>query len=234
MPLEQNQIIQKIEKIIDRYNLWKDDPTSADPWEIHTLLLETIWQLSPENSTFRRNAKHIVDRPLDHYHSYSLRSTFCDKDKLFEDIDDLFSVLSGLKTAYEDNLLISVKQRIHADIFKDFIEIADNFLQESEKLKCPAAVMLGSVLESHIKKLCENNDIETTYMKAEKIKSRHFHDMNVDLTKKGIFNNLIQRQNDFWYGIRSEAAHGKEENYSKQQVEDMLSGIRRLIIDYPA
>jgi len=234
MPLEQTELIQKIEKTIDRYNLWKDDPSSADAWEIQTLILETIWQFAPENSSFRRNAKYIVERTLAQYNRPSSLVGFNDRDKLYEDIDDLFGVLSALNTAYLDNLLISVQQRIHADIFEDFIEIAENFLQESEKLKCPAAVMLGSVLESHIRKLCENNGIDTKIIKGDKEKFRHLHDMNVDLVKKGVYNSLFQGQIDVWYKIRSEAAHGNDIAYSKQQVIEMLSGIRRFIIEYPA
>jgi hypothetical protein len=233
MPLEQTQLIQKIENVIDRYNLWKDDTTSADAWEIHTLILETIWQFAPENSSFKRNAKYIVERTLDQYRPNSF-SSFSDRQKLYDDIEDLFGVLSALETAYTDNLLISVQQRIHADIFEDFIEIADNFLQESEKLKCPAAVMLGSVLESHIRKLCEKNGINTRIIKGENEKFRHLHDMNVDLVKKGVYNTLQHGQIDVWYKIRSEAAHGNDNAYSKQQVDDMLAGIRRFINDYPA
>ncbi|MGA2912836.1 MAG: hypothetical protein ABSE07_04920 [Methanoregula sp.] len=129
MTLEKNDVIQTIEKTIDKYRSWngEDSVVRGNPWEIHTLLIETIWQCSPENSSFRRNAKHIVERTLDQYRQYSFHMAFSDKDKLYEDIEDLFAILTALKTAYNDNLLISVQQRIHADIFEDFIEIADNF-----------------------------------------------------------------------------------------------------------
>lgn len=237
MTLEKSEIIQTINNTIEKYKDWENSVSiikRSNPWEIHTLLIETIWQCSPENSSFRRNAKYVVDRSLDQYYNYNFQHGFCDKDKLFEDIEDLFAILSALKKAYDDNLLSSVQQRIHADIFEDFIEIAENFLQESEKLKCPAAVMLGSILESHIRKLCEKNGIVTSILKGEKEKFRHLHDMNVDLVKKGVYNTLNQKQIDFWYGIRSEAAHGNDNGYSKQQVDEMLSGIRRFISDYPA
>ena|SRR5208337_4934522 len=233
MTLEKKDVIQTIEKTINRYMEWRDDPTSSSAWEIHTLLVETIWQCAPDNSSFRRNAKYIIDRSLNQYRPDTFRG-FSDEEKLYEDVEALLSVLSALKIAYVDNLLISVQQRIHADIFEDFIEIADNFLQESEKLKCPAAVMLGSVLETHIRKLCENNGVQTTIIKGENEKFRHLHDMNVDLVKKGVYNNLQQGQIDVWYKIRSEAAHGNDAAYSKQQVVEMLSGIRRFISEYPA
>ncbi|MGA2912835.1 MAG: hypothetical protein ABSE07_04915 [Methanoregula sp.] len=94
--------------------------------------------------------------------------------------------------------------------------------------------MLGSVLESHIRKLCEKNGIKTTALKGNKEKFRHLHDMNVDLMKIGVYNTLNQKQIDFWYGIRSEAAHGNDTAYSKQQVDEMLVGIRRFISEYSA
>ncbi|MFA6333772.1 MAG: hypothetical protein WCX22_12540 [Methanoregula sp.] len=233
MTLEKKDVIKTIEKTISRYAEWRNDPTSSGAWGIHTLLVETIWQCAPDNSSFRRNAKYIIDRPLTQYSPAAFLS-FSDEKKLFEDIEALLSVLSALKNAYEDNLLINVQQRIHADIFEDFIEIADKFLQESEKLKCPAAVMLGSVLETHIRKLCENNGIKTTIIKGENEKFRHLHDMNAELVKKGVYNTLQHGQIDVWYKIRSEAAHGNDTAYSKQQVVEMLSGIRRFIGEYPA
>jgi hypothetical protein len=236
MTLEKSEIIQTIEKTIKKYQTWdkQDSFKKGNAWEIHTLLIETIWQCSPENSSFRRNAKHVVERTLDQYFHFSLRSTFNDDNKLDKDVEDLFAILLALKNAYEDNLLISIEQRIHADVFKDFIEIADRFLEESEKLKLPAAVMLGSVLESHIRKLCEKNGIKLTITKGENEKFRHLHDMNVDLMRKGIYNSLLQGQIDIWYKIRSEAAHGNDTAYTKQQVVEMLSGIRRFINEYPA
>ncbi|WP_292371058.1 hypothetical protein [Methanoregula sp. UBA64] len=233
MTLEKKDVIQTVEKTINRYMEWRDDPTSSSAWEIHTLLVETIWQCAPENSTFRRNAKYIIDRPLNQYTPDAFRG-FCDDDKLYEDVTALFSVLSALKKAYDDNLLINVQQRIHADIFEDFIEIAENFLQESEKLKCPAAVMLGSILEAHIRKLCQNHGINTNYKKGDLEKFRKASEMNIDLVKKGVYTSVIQKQIDYWLGIRNEAAHGHEDKYTKQQVEDMIIGVRRFIGEYPA
>lgn len=233
MTLEKSEVIQTIENTITRFTTWKKNTSGSNAWEIHTLLIETIWQCAPYNSSFRRNAEYIVKRTLDQYRPNSFRS-YSDEEKLYDDVEDLFAVLSALKTAYEDNLLISVQQRIHADIFEDFIEISENFLQESEKLKCPAAVMLGSVLESHLRKLCKNNEIETTLKKGEREKFRSASDMNTDLVKKGVYNTLLQKQIDYWLGIRNEAAHGHEDKYTKQQVDGMLSGVRRFISEYPA
>lgn len=232
MSIERREIIRAIDATINQYLTWKKNPPEVDSesWVIHTLLIETIFQFSPDNSSFKRNARYIVERAQDQYNPMWIT----DSQKMNRDIDDLYGVLSALKSAYNDNLLISVKQRIHADIFEDFIEIAENFLHESEKLKCPAAVMLGSVLESHIRKLCQKNGIDTTIIKGEKEKFRHLHDMNVDLVKNGVYNTLNQGQIDVWYKIRSEAAHGNDTAYTKQQVVEMLSGIRRFINDYPA
>nr|WP_321350494.1 hypothetical protein [uncultured Methanoregula sp.] len=232
MSIEKREIIQTIDATINQYLIWKKNPPEEDSesWVIHTLLIETIFQFSPDNSSFKRNARYIVERTQENYNSLWITES----QKMHRDIADLYGVLSALKSAYEQNLLMNMQQRIHADIFENFIEIAENFLQESEKLKCPAAVMLGSVLESHVRKLCEKNGVVTTIIKENKEKFRHLHDMNVDLVKKGVYNSLLQGQIDIWYKIRSEAAHGNDTAYSKQQVFEMLSGIRRFISEYPA
>lgn len=233
MTPSKKEVIQTIEKTIDKYLNWKQNESGSNGWEIHTLLIETIWQCSRENSSFRRNAKYIIDRSLDQYNRFLPSHQLTDKDKLYEDIYDLYGVLLSLKTAYENDLLINIQQRIHADIFEDFIEIAENFLQESEKLKCPAAVMLGSVLESHMRKLCGNNGIEITFKKGEREKFKRASELNIDLAKKDIYSNSIKKQIEYWIEIRNAAAHGGEDKYSKNQVDDMLSGIRRFIIEYP-
>jgi hypothetical protein len=43
MTLEKNDVIQTIEKTIDKYKSWegKDSVVRGNPWEIHTLLIET-------------------------------------------------------------------------------------------------------------------------------------------------------------------------------------------------
>jgi len=70
--------------------------------------------------------------------------------------------------------------------------------------------------------------------KEEKERNRNIHDLNSDLAKKGIYNNLKKKQIEFWTGVRNEAAHGHEDKYNSQQVEEMLNGVRQFIIDFPA
>jgi hypothetical protein len=56
--------------------------------------------------------------------------------------------------------LQSISELIHADIFADFLEMADYLLEQG--YKDPAAVITGSVLEEHLRKLCDKNGIDTT------------------------------------------------------------------------
>ena len=66
-------------------------------------------------------------------------------------------MLQALRTDYECGYLQSVVELVHADVFADFIEMADYLLQQH--YKDPAAVVAGSVLEAHLRKLCDKNTI---------------------------------------------------------------------------
>jgi len=123
---EKTKIILAIDNIISQYNEWKNGNfEDGMTWRIQSLLLQTILRYSPEHSSFIINAKYIVERKHDQYENIR---EITDSEKLLRDIDSLFGVLLARKTAYENDILISIQQRIHADIFEDFIEIAESFL----------------------------------------------------------------------------------------------------------
>ena len=54
--------------------------------------------------------------------------------------------------------------------------------------------------------------------------------MNVDLTKRGIYNSLIQKRITALAGIRNSAAHGKTEEFNKDDVKSMINEIERFVV----
>lgn len=50
---------------------------------------------------------------------------------------------------------------ITAEVFSDILEMAEHLLKE--KYKDPAAIVIGTALEFHLKNLCRSNDIDTVY-----------------------------------------------------------------------
>jgi hypothetical protein len=97
--------------------------------------------------------------------------------------------------------------------------------------KDPAAVVTGSVLESHLHKLCDKNSIpvvnpDGSPKKADKL--------NAELTAGGAYNLLDQKSVTAWLDLRNKAAHGKYAEYTKDQVALMLENVRNFISRIPA
>ncbi|MFM9952185.1 MAG: hypothetical protein ACKV1O_29915 [Saprospiraceae bacterium] len=122
---------------------------------------------------------------------------------------------------------------ISAEIFGNFLEMAEYLL--SEGYKDPSAVIIGSTLESHLRDLCNNNEIPITKVdnsgKSQPIKANQ---MNIELTKSGVYSSLENKSVLAWLDLRNKAAHGQYSEYGKDQVITMLTGVRDFIIRNPA
>ncbi len=68
-------------------------------------------------------------------------------------------ILTAAKQEIEGGWLFTVKGIVSAEIFSDFLEMAEHLLESH--YKDPAAVMIGSVLEEHLRQLCIKNSIES-------------------------------------------------------------------------
>ena len=72
------------------------------------------------------------------------------------DMEEGRGILKSIKKEIDNGWLISLKGLVSAEIFSDFLEMADYLLKEN--FKDPAAVMIGSVLEEHLRQLCINHN----------------------------------------------------------------------------
>jgi hypothetical protein len=69
----------------------------------------------------------------------------------------LAGVLRGLRADVGAGYTRTLEELVHADLFSDFLEMADE-LQRSG-YKDAAAVIAGSTLEEHLRKLAEKNGV---------------------------------------------------------------------------
>ncbi len=140
----------------------------------------------------------------------------------------LAGIIRALRDDYEAGYMRSIEELIRADVFADFLEMADEL--HAKNYKDSAAVIAGSVLEEHLRKLAVANGvaIETggKPMKADTI--------NGDLVKAAVYNKLVQKQVTAWLGIRNSAAHGKYEEYDHAQVEGLIRDVRDFMVRHPA
>ena len=126
----------------------------------------------------------------------------------------------ALKDDYEKGLLSSIKYLIEANVFDTELEQAKELLLN--KYKLAAAVIAGVVLETALRSLCDKMKIP--HGKLDK--------MNADLAKAGTYNSLKQKKITALANIRNSAAHGKDSEFSHQDVEDMIRDIENFLSDY--
>ena len=137
-------------------------------------------------------------------------------------------ILSAARVELEGGWLSTTKGLISAEIFSDFLEMAQHLLDEG--YKDPAAVMAGSVLEEHLRQLCQKHSIPTEITKQGRPQPKKADALNADLAKKEVYNKLDQKNVTAWLDLRNKAAHGKYEEYTKEQVSLMLQSLSDFMV----
>jgi hypothetical protein len=137
------------------------------------------------------------------------------------------AILLSIQNEIEGGWVFSVKKLVSAEIFSDFLEMAEHLLDQS--YKDPAAVMIGSVLEENLRQLCSTNDIETELEKGDSFTPKKADRLNSDLAKAEIYTKLDQKAVTMWLDLRNKAAHGKYEEYTEEQVKLMLQGVTEFL-----
>jgi len=215
-------IIDQIKSALKKYSEYRkksahdnlNDLQRSDIIEIITILTSTIERLSPPKSTYIMNLSDI--------HAHVGRTSY-------KCILPLIGILRALKSDYEAGYIHSVYELIHADIFSDFLEMADYLLNEG--YKDPAAVLAGGVLEEHLRKLCKKNNIDIMKSKDEYKKAET---LNAELYKEEVYTRLDNKNVTAWLDLRNDAAHGHYNKYTKNDVNLMLQGIKGFISKLPA
>ncbi|WPR70492.1 hypothetical protein SLW70_11125 [Flavobacterium sp. NG2] len=143
-------------------------------------------------------------------------------------LTSIIGIVQALKDDLKSGYIESLTELVHAEIFSDFIEMADHLVATG--YKDPAAVIAGSTLESHLKKIAVKNGlpIETNGRptRAEQI--------NQDLGKQQIYSLIDQKSITAWLDLRNKAAHGNYNEYNIDQVKLLISGIQNFIMRNPA
>ena len=140
-------------------------------------------------------------------------------------------ILSVAREELAGGWLTTTKGLISAEIFSDFLEMAQHLLDEG--YKDPAAVMAGSVLEEHLRQLCQKHGIPTEATKQGRPHPKKADALNADLAKKKVYNQLDQKQVTTWLDLRNKAAHGKYQEYTKEQVSLMLQSLSDFMVRIP-
>lgn len=172
---------------------------------------------------FRSASLSFIDRVYGSAHPHFNEFTKGTEKSRAGDAERGVAILEAIRSEIAGGWLFTVKGLITAELFSDFLEMADH-LQESG-YKDPAAVMIGSVLEEHLRQLCVKHTIETAEEKDGKLVPKKADRLNADLAKASVYTKLDQKQITAWLDLRNNAAHGKYDEYTGDQVSQFLSGV---------
>lgn len=141
----------------------------------------------------------------------------------------IVGTITALKSDLQNDYLKSFSDIVQSEVFSDYLEMAEHLLNEG--YKDPAAVLVGSTLEVHLRELCISHgvDIEEKNNKGVLVPKKADL-MNSDLTKANVYSTAYQKQIIAWLGIRNSAAHGKYSEYTSAEISLMLQGIRQFIL----
>ncbi len=191
-----------------------DVPIPAEETKVYTRLQAAIMDLAPKGSAYWEKYEAVQNRKGD-------------DDILL--MEDYTGIAMALREDYSNGYLSSLKSLIRADLFSDYLDMAEYLLKDG--YKDPAAVIIGSSLETHLRKLCEKVSVDTTSPKSRFKKADL---INADLVKAGAYGKSEQKSVTAWLSLRNDAAHGHYDEYDKTKVELVLMAVRDFINRYPA
>ena len=162
--------------------------------EVDTILATTLDRLAPVTSPYREWMSHTMANKA--------------------------GALRALRRDYDAGYLSKFQSLVRAEVFADFLEMAEHLLEQG--YKDPCAVLVGGVLEDHLRSLCQSRGIPLQMSgKPKKADS-----MNNDLASAGVYSKLDQKNVTAWLDLRNKAAHGKYDEYNADQVRNLLVGVR--------
>jgi len=182
--------------------------------ELVTTLSSTVERLAPTASAHAKRAQEVIEKFSPNF--------------LHAAHTPLVGILKSLRQAYERGYLSSVQELVHAEVFADFLDMAEHLL--SQGYKDPCAVLVGGTLEEHLRKLCGKHGIAAVTSSGDPRKASQ---MNDDLAKTA-YDKLQHKGVTYWLDLRNKAAHGKYTEYDERDVRSMLQGVRDFIDKFRA
>lgn len=151
-----------------------------------------------------------------------------------ENLQEAVSLLRGVKDDFEQGFLDDLATAIEAEIASNYMGQAEHLLAEGQRGKfdhVPAAVLAGAVLENSLRTICGQQQPPIT-LKNSNGGFKTLSPLVDDLKKAGVFNEAKAKQLRAWADIRNLAAHGEFTQFTRDDVEAMISGINNFLADH--
>ena len=180
---------------------------------------------------FRVAVLSFVDRVYGRTHPHFSEFQECTDNSYFQNAENGLAIIRAIREEIAGGWLFTVRGLVTAEVFADFLEMAEHLLETG--YKDPAAVMAGSVLEEHLRQLCTANGVDVHEEKHGKQLSKKADRLNAELATTTVYSKLDQKQITAWLDLRNNAAHGKYDQYTSEQVMHMLSGVTNFMVRVP-
>jgi hypothetical protein len=177
---------------------------------------------------WRARAEHLLEEMVGpqsvYYKRFVVAADKAEKDNGYVDgVRSSFQIVESVRYDFLCGRLPSLKAFVTAEVFSDFLDMAEHLL--SNQYKTPSASLVGAVLERGLRDLATAN--------ALPVRSRDdLSSLASRLAEKNIFTRLTQRTLMVWIDIRNNADHGYFDKYSDGDVKDMLTGVRSFLSQY--
>lgn len=129
-------------------------------------------------------------------------------------------ILEACEKRFESSLF-DIKQLLQADVFDSELEAAKELNKKG--FSRAAGAMCGVVLESHFTQVCESRKIKT--MK----KHSTINDYNELLKAEHVISIEVFRFIQFLGDLRNKCDHKKEEEPTKEEINDLIQGVEKII-----
>jgi hypothetical protein len=175
-------------------------------------------------TNWKLKARHLIAMACgdtsEHYKEFVKRQDGSGYSTNYDTMVQLQAVFEAAQEDFRGGYLNSVRNMVQAEVFSTELD------QASELLKggyiSAAAVIAGVVLETTLRKLCNDEGIEPASLNK----------MNAELTKAGAYNLLVQKRITALADIRNNAAHGRPEAFTRDDVEDMIAKVEAFVADH--
>ena len=146
--------------------------------------------------------------------------TKCDFKSAFSKFVIQLTILLAVKKTFKSSLF-SLRTMLQADLFDDDISAAQNLNKNG--FSRAAGAMCGVVIEKHLNEICDSHDIVINKNNPT------INDFNESLKANNIYEISSFRKIQYLADIRNKCDHKKDEEPSKQEVDDLINGTTWLI-----
>lgn len=180
---------------------------------------------------FRVAVLSFIDRVYGREHPHFAEFSGSTDNEFLYNAENGLAIVRIIRGEIAGGWLFTVRGLVAAEVFADFLEMAEHLLESG--YKDPAAVMGGSVLEEHIRQLCNKHGIAIDEEKHGKLVPKKADRLNAELATASAYSKLDQKQITAWLDLRNNAAHGIYNAYKSEQVGQLLTGVTSFMARVP-